>query len=267
MSLPSKRFMTLPLALLPLLLGACVATAPLSQDDTRLQQLVVGMDQCLENQAAVSAQLIDQQGQLEQQNQQLSALREHPAEDRVLSANTPGTGGAEVCTRSGNASGKILVGELEQVWLSNLDLALPARVDTGAETASLDARNIELFERNGRRWVRFEILHPGTGKPLVLERKLKRMVMIVQSSTTEPERRPVIQLGITIGSINQTAEFTLSNRSHLDYQILIGRNILQDVMVVDVSQKNIAPFVRADAAAVDAAAVDAAAVDAAGAVR
>jgi hypothetical protein len=261
MFLPSKRFMTLPAALLPLLLGACVATAPLSQDDTRLQQLVVGMDQCLESQAAVSAQLIDQQRQLEQQNQQLSALREHPPEARVLSANTPGVGGTLACTQAGNASGKILVGELEQVWLPNLDLALPARVDTGAETASLDARNIELFERNGRRWVRFEILQPGTGQPLVLERKLKRMVMILQSSTTEPERRPVIQLGITIGPINQTAEFTLSNRSHLDYQVLIGRNILQDVMVVDVSQKNIAPSVRADAAATDAA------EDAAGAAR
>ena len=253
MSLPSKRFITVPLALLPLLLGACVATAPVLQDDTRLQQVVVGIDQCLENQVAVSAQLTDQQGQLEQQNQQLSALRERPSEDRVLSANTSGTGGAEVCTRSGSGAGKILVGALEQVWLSNLNLALPARVDTGAETASLDARNIELFERNGRRWVRFEILHPGTDKPLVLERKLKRMVMIVQSSTTEPERRPVIQLGITIGSVSQTAEFTLSNRSHLDYQILIGRNILQDVMVVDVSQKNIAPYVRAEAAAENAA--------------
>ncbi len=109
MSLPSKRFMTLPLALLPLLLGACVATTPLLQDDTRLQQLLVGMDQCLESQAAVSAQLIDQQRQLEQQNQQLSALQEA----RVLS-DTPGTSGTEVCTPPGNASGKILVGELEQ---------------------------------------------------------------------------------------------------------------------------------------------------------
>jgi hypothetical protein len=50
-------------------------------------------------------------------------------------------------------------------------------------------------------------------------------------------------LGVTIGHISQTAEFTLSDRSHLDYQLLIGRNILQDVMVVDVSEKDIAPYV------------------------
>ena len=48
-------------------------------------------------------------------------------------------------------------------------------------------------------------------------------------------------LGIVIGNIRQKAEFTLSNRSHLDYQVLVGRNILSDVMLVDVSQANIAP--------------------------
>jgi threonine synthase len=35
----------------------------------------------------------------------------------------------------------------------------------------------------------------------------------------------------------------LSDRSHLGYQVLIGRNILKDVMVVDVSKQNIAPYV------------------------
>ena len=134
-----------------------------------------------------------------------------------------------------------MVGQREHVWLQDLQLALPARIDTGAETASLDAHNIELFERNSRNWVRFDIVHPETGEPLQLERKLKRHALILQANSSEPERRPVIKLGITIGSVSQTAEFTLSNRSHLDYQILVGRNILKDVMIVDVSQDNLAP--------------------------
>ena len=83
-----------------------------------------------------------------------------------------------------------------------------------------------------------------------MERRLKRMVSIIQANTPEAERRPVIKLGITIGHISQTAEFTLSDRSHLDYQVLVGRNILQDVMVVDVSRKNIAPYQLPDAAGV-----------------
>ena len=135
-----------------------------------------------------------------------------------------------------------MVGQLEQVWLQDLQLALPARIDTGAETASLDARNIEMFERNSKNWVRFEIVHPETGEPLQLERRLKRTALILQAGSSEAERRPVIKLAITIGQISQSAEFTLSNRSHLDYQILVGRNILKDVMIVDVSKENLAPL-------------------------
>ena len=149
----------------------------------------------------------------------------------------------EACANSAASASKLLVGQLEQVWMQNVNLALTARIDTGAETSSLDARNIELFERNSRRWVRFEILHPETGEPLPLERRLKRMVTIMQSNLPDSERRPVIKLGITIGTISQTAEFTLSDRSHLEYQVLVGRNILKDVMVVDVSKENIAPYV------------------------
>ena len=251
MSLRISHFL-LTSMMLPILLGGCSAFAPVEKvEDPRLEQLVAGMDQCLENQAWTNTQLQEQEQLLGQQQQQLEALARGLASARVASATSGGASSAVIaaCPQTEETSGKLVVGQLEQVWLPNLELALPARIDTGAETASLDARNIELFERNGRRWVRFEILHPETGDPVRLERKLQRMVAIIQSNTMESERRPVIKLGVTIGHISQTAEFTLSNRSHLDYQLLIGRNILQDVMVVDVSGKNIAPYVLPDDAA------------------
>jgi hypothetical protein len=72
------------------------------------------------------------------------------------------------------------------------------------------------------------------------------MVAIIQSNSAEAERRPVIKMGITIGHVSQTAEFTLSDRRHLGHQVLIGRNILQDFMIVDVSQQNVAPYVVPD---------------------
>jgi hypothetical protein len=235
------------LLLLPFL-GACSLLQTADQtEDPRIAQLLGAMDQCLTSQETTSAQLQRQEEQLGRQSEQLHVLGQGLAADRAREARSSGEVGtapiAAACIQPVDEPAKMVVGELEQVWLPNLQLALPARIDTGAETASLDARNVELFERNGRRWVRFEILHPETGAALVLERKLKRMVAILQATSSEAERRPVIKLGVTIGHINQTAEFTLSNRSHLDYQLLIGRNILQDVMVVDVSKKNVAPYV------------------------
>lgn len=243
-----KKFFARITPLLPVLLVACSAVAPVEQAaDPHIAKLVVGMDQCLANQAQANKQLKSQEQQLDRQQQQLDVLAAGLAVDSlraiaVRDATVPAVSD-EACAQSPESSAKLMVGQLEQVWLQNLQLALPARIDTGAETASLDARNIELFERDGRRWVRFEIFHPETGEAIQMERKLKRMVAIIQSNTTDSERRPVIKLGVTIGHISQTAEFTLSDRSHLDYQLLIGRNILQDVMVVDVSEKDIAPYV------------------------
>ena len=71
---------------------------------------------------------------------------------------------------------------------------------------------------------------------------MARVVRILQSTSEEAERRAVIELGIVLGEVRQMAEFTLSDRSHLDFQMLVGRNILKDLMVVDVGQSNIAPY-------------------------
>lgn len=136
---------------------------------------------------------------------------------------------------------KQLVGEIERVHLSQLDATLPARIDTGATTSSLDARNIQFFERDGRRWVRFDFVHPSTGDDTSVERPVVRVVRISQSIVDDFERRPVIELRFTLGSVTQTAEFTLTDRSHLDFPVLIGRNILKDQMVVDVGKQHIAP--------------------------
>ncbi len=185
-----------------------------------------------------------------QQSSAIATLRSDLAEVLAVTTET-----AELCaTRetatqdpaqiaaSSTLAEKLVVGGLESIWVEDLQLALPARIDTGAETASLDARNITTFERDGKPWVRFEIPHPAREEALTLERPRVRQALVVQASSAEPERRPVIELGIQVGPVRQLAEFTLSNRSHLDFQMLVGRNILRDVMVVDVSQQNLVPL-------------------------
>ncbi len=215
-----------------------------NEHEEQLDRVEDAMVRCASSSAEYRQLLQRQSEQLQLQGDKLDELvQANVAQEQGVSVYVPGStevDGAS-CMVVGAAPSKLIIGRREQVWLEDLQLALPARVDTGAETASLDARNIELFERNGRRWVRFEILHPDTGEALSLERKLTRMASIIQSNTSEPERRPVIKLGISIGQIKQFAEFTLSDRSHLDYQMLVGRNILKDVMVVDVSKINTVP--------------------------
>lgn len=224
-------------------LGCASTTDVLSQQ----QSLEASIEQCLASQTLSNEQLTLQQAQLGEMMTTLDVIQKDIVTLETSPAPADTNDESIACLPSAPnptaeaVSSKMIVGQREQIWLEDLQLALPARIDTGAETASLDAHNIELFERNGRRWVKFEILHPTNDEKIPMERKLKRMALIVQSNSSEPERRPVIKLAITVGHITQSAEFTLSNRSHLDYQVLIGRNILQDVMIVDVSKQNAAP--------------------------
>ncbi|WP_104004820.1 ATP-dependent zinc protease family protein [Marinobacterium lutimaris] len=138
----------------------------------------------------------------------------------------------------GRYQGKLVVGELENVYLAVPGIVYEARIDSGAQTSSLHATNIERFERDGERWVRFDIADPATQQEITLERKLSRNVRIIQASADEAERRPVVDLPFMIGDHRQTAEFTLNDREQLTYPLLIGRNILRDVMLVDVGREH-----------------------------
>ena len=223
------------------ILSACEVVPVTSQvEDIRLDQLVSSMDKTLANQGAVTKQLLQQQRQLEITQQRLELMSQNinealkeSVEDRCPRA--------ESCLAPQNSSDKILVGALETIWLPGLDMALKARIDTGAKTSSIDANNIELFERDGKRWVGFDILNPRSGVLVSLERRLQRTVGIIQSGSQLTKSRPVVKMSVMIGNLEQIAEFSLSSRSHAGYQALIGRSILKDVMIVDVSRENVAP--------------------------
>lgn len=136
---------------------------------------------------------------------------------------------------------KLVVGAVEKVLITPPGEILSARIDTGAVTSSLDASDVEEFERNGHDWVRFVLINPKTNKEHTLERRVVRNVKIIQAVTDDVEKRPVVELEVTIGNKTQRAEFTLSDRKHMEYPVLIGRNILMDIMVVDVSRSHIIP--------------------------
>ena len=139
--------------------------------------------------------------------------------------------------RADRLKGKVIVGEVENFYLAGPGLIYKARIDSGAETSSIDARNITRFERDGSNWVRFDVPVPGADKFVTLEKEISRRVRVIQASADEAERRVVVELQFFIGYHRQVAEFTLADRTNLTYEVLIGRNILRDVMLVDVGKE------------------------------
>ncbi len=133
--------------------------------------------------------------------------------------------------------GKLIVGEVENIYLADPELVFSARIDSGAETSSVDARNITRFERDGSNWVRFDIPVPESDKLITLEKEIVRRVRVTQAAADDPERRVVVELQFAIGNHEQVAEFTLTDRNDLEHQVLIGRNVLRDVMLIDVGRE------------------------------
>lgn len=139
--------------------------------------------------------------------------------------------------RADRLKGKVIVGEVEKIYLAEPEQIYTARIDSGAETSSIDARNITRFERDGSNWVRFGVPVTGTDKLITLEKEISRRVKVIQASANEPERRVVVELQFAIGDHEQVAEFTLTDRTNLSYEVLIGRNVLRDVMLIDVGKE------------------------------
>ncbi len=141
--------------------------------------------------------------------------------------------------RADRLKGKVVVGELEKFYLAGAGLVYTARIDSGAETSSIYARNVQRFERDGSNWVRFEVPEPGKDSEqwVAMEKEISRRVRIIQSSSDEAERRVVVELQFAIGDHQQVAEFTLADRENLTYDVLVGRNILRDVMLIDVGKE------------------------------
>lgn len=132
--------------------------------------------------------------------------------------------------------GRLILGRVEWVLLSEINDMFKARVDTGATTSSVSADNITIFERDGKKWVKFFLTHDGTDN-VPMEARLVRYAKIRQASADEMDRRPVVKLNIRIGKATESAEFTLTDRSSMTYPILLGREFLKDVALVDVAKK------------------------------
>lgn len=133
--------------------------------------------------------------------------------------------------------GKLLLGAIETVKLLKEDLVFDARIDTGAVTSSIGVFNWRNFERDGKKWVKFSLTQDDDA--IVYEYPVHGKVSIKQTGTLIEERLE-IKVDIEIGGIEYKNQiFNMTDRSHLNYQLLIGRSFLRDIAVVDVASKKL----------------------------
>jgi hypothetical protein len=116
-----------------------------------------------------------------------------------------------------------IVGWKENVSFPKLNLGpLVAKIDTGARTSALHADAIEVV---GRR-VRFVIDSKRYAAPLVGHKRVK-------SSNGQSETRAVIRSTLRLGGTVMKTEITLTDRTDMEVPMLLGRNSIKGLFVVN----------------------------------
>ncbi|RXJ93452.1 ATP-dependent Zn protease [Malaciobacter molluscorum] len=132
-------------------------------------------------------------------------------------------------------SNKIIIGQKELVYIPSEDITLKARIDTGATTTSINALNIKEVERDGKKWVKFD-LKDEKEKLITKSLPISRIVKIKRHGTDVQERY-VVKMKLTIGNLTQFIDVSLTDRTKFKYPVLIGRNFLNGLVLVDVSKE------------------------------
>jgi hypothetical protein len=156
---------------------------------------------------------------------------------RAESAQSDTSGSAQ----DADHDAKIVLGWVENMRLLPQRMLLKAKLDPGARSSAIHAENIEEFERDGRRMVRFTILrehdNPDSER-LVLERPLVREVNI-KLRTGEGEEgdgrqeRLAVRLEFCLAGERYNTLFSLTNRDNFNYPVLLGRQFLRNRILVD----------------------------------
>jgi hypothetical protein len=209
----------------------------MSQQEVQGKRVEERQDQILSQVQQIQSQLLEQQKLIEAKPQVVEKITQVACPPVVSTASQPSKPKEQPNTD------KQIVGLREQVLLTGVNLIMPTKVSPQLAHSILDARNIQMFERNSDEWVRFTLYNPENKEPHVLERKLIGFQNI-QGANKNTERRPIVEVRFTIGKLTQKGQFVLADRSSSEFPIVLGRNLLRDVMLVDVSGEYMAPIKR-----------------------
>lgn len=129
----------------------------------------------------------------------------------------------------------------EKILIDGIENEIFAKLDTGAYTSSIHAEEKELFERDGKKWVRFIVTEPSRkNSPRVLiEAPLVRIARI-KNPGAESETREVVRLAFKIGDRKLRGDFTLNDRSNMNSAVLIGRVTIRELGWIDPARTNLA---------------------------
>ncbi|PMR76667.1 ATP-dependent zinc protease [Billgrantia endophytica] len=136
------------------------------------------------------------------------------------------------------ADDKTVFGWVEKGTLEPWGVEVKAKLDSGALTSSLDARDIETFEKEDEEWVRFrlELEDESNGETFseVLEMPVYRDIRVRGAGGRD--ERPVVLMKVCMGDTIYEEQFSLRDRGEMHYPLLLGRRSIGHLGLLDVTR-------------------------------
>jgi len=129
------------------------------------------------------------------------------------------------------------IGWQELVDLPDLKIKkIKAKIDTGASLSTLHAKNLRIREKEGIKFIYFDI-PPFRGKKKNRIRKGELLgYRRIKSSNGVVERRPYMKTAMKLDGVIKKIEITLTDRTNMEFHILVGRKALGKRWIVDPSK-------------------------------
>lgn len=128
---------------------------------------------------------------------------------------------------------KRIVGNKEKVSFPDQEREhIVARIDSGALSSSVHCDAIWEEEMRGKKVLCCHFLKRS--KKVVRFPKFKRRK--IKSSNGQIETRYIVNLKIALGDCEKITQVSLTDRSTMNYSVLLGRRFLADDFLIDVSR-------------------------------
>ena len=142
---------------------------------------------------------------------------------------------ASTSAAGGKNPGKVIAGWVEKISFADNELFVKAKLDTGAKTSSIFAKEIKKYKIDGKRWVDFTlVLQDAKDKVHEIPMSAPRARGVrIKNHDGDHDRRTVVNLGFCFDGRHRDAEFTLAERTECIYPVLLGRAFLKEVAIID----------------------------------
>lgn len=129
-------------------------------------------------------------------------------------------------------------GWLEKIKIQPWNVEAKAKLDTGALTSSMHAEDVNVIERDGKKWVKFTVNLEDTETGERVEKRIERPLFreFTVKGAGGRDERPVVLMNVCIGDTIYEEQFSLRDRGNMLYPILLGRRTIQHLGPIDVTR-------------------------------